>query len=276
MQQESPLVSVVMPVYNARKFLAKAISSIISQSLANFELIIINDGSTDGSPEIINSFASTDKRIHVISNPSPLGKAGDAAKELGIKMSKGKYIAIMDADDTAMPNRLEVQYNFMEAHPDIFLCGSWAEYIDANDEKFLEWKPAIDHDQIVNKLYLKNSIMHPTFFFRNENLPTPFYEAKYEWYNDYYTQLKLIKLGKRLANVPHFLLSYRVSGSATTQSNIKNKALEYFDIRKEIAGYSACKPSLTDRAKVFAQYVAIKYLPEKIVLRFHPIFKKTI
>src|SRR6476620_6374719 len=126
MQQESPLVSVVMPVYNARKFLAKAISSIISQSLANFELIIINDGSTDGSPEIINSFASTDKRIHVISNPSPLGKAGDAAKELGIKMSKGKYIAIMDADDTAMPNRLEVQYNFMEAHPDIFLCGSWA------------------------------------------------------------------------------------------------------------------------------------------------------
>jgi len=104
----------------------------------------------------------------------------------------------------------------------------------------------------------------------------PFYETKYNWFNDFYTQLKWIKKGKRLANVPENLLSYRVSGSSTTQTNIKNKVMEYFKIKKEVAQYKPTRPTLYHRVLIFVQYVGITCLPEKWILRFHPIFKKTI
>ena len=275
-QQKTPLVSVVLPVYNCEKFVAQAIKSIIVQTQSDFELIIINDGSTDGSTTIINELAATDERIIILTNQKPLGKAGDLAKEMGIQASKGDYIAIMDADDIAKPQRLEKQLAFMQANPDVFLCGTWAEYIDKNEEVFLDWRPDTEHDAIVRNLYLKNSIIHPTFFFRNEKSNEPFYETKYNWYNDFYTQLKLIKNGRRMANVPEILLSYRVSGGSTTQHNIKKKVREYFKIRNEVAAYKPSKPSLKHRLIVLAQYIAITYLPEKLVLRFHPIFKKTI
>lgn len=275
-EKNNPVISVVMPVYNGAEFLATAIKSILNQTFFDFEFIIVNDGSTDDSPNIIDEFARSDNRIKIITNLSPLGKAGDKAKEMGIQLSRGKYIAIMDADDVAKPRRLEMQFNFMEKNPDVFLCGTWAEYIDKKEEVFLEWRPDTEHEKIVANLYYKNSIIHPTFFFRNENFEDGFYETKYNYYNDYYTQFKWIRKGKKLANVPEILLSYRLSGSSTTQSSIKKKVMEYFDIRNEIAQFRPSKPSLKHRMMVFAQYIAIKYLPEKIVLRFHPIFKKTI
>jgi glycosyltransferase involved in cell wall biosynthesis len=271
-----PLISVVMPVYNGDRYLGEAIRSILDQTMMSFEFIIINDGSSDTSPAIIKDFESVDKRIKTITNPLPLGKAGDLAKEMGIKNSHGKYIAIMDADDIAKPNRLKTQFDFLEAHPEIFLCGSFAEYIDKNKTVFLEWKPDTSHEKIVRNLYYKNSIIHPTFFFRNLPGNSDFYATKYNWYNDYYTQFKLIREGKKLANVPEILLSYRVSGNSSTQTGIRKKVLEYFDIRREIAEYGPCKPGLISRLKVLAQYLAIRFLPERLVLRFHPVFKKTL
>ncbi len=265
-----------MPVYNGEKYLAEAIQSILSQTLSDFEFIIINDGSTDNSASIIQQFSSVDPRIKILTNLHPLGKAGDGAKEMGIGVAKAPYIAIMDADDIAKPSRLERQLAFMQEHPDVFLCGSWAEYIDGNGNVFLDWKPFTEHDQIIRVLYFKNSIIHPTFFFRNDLGGEPFYETKYNWFNDFYSQLKWIKKGKRLANVPEILLLYRVSGSSTTQTNIKNKVMEYFKIRNEVAQYGPARPSLYHRVLILMQYIGITYLPEKLILRFHPIFKKTI
>lgn len=273
---DTPLVSVIMPVYNGERFLAEAIESVLNQTFPAFELIIINDGSTDGTADLIGKFAKADSRISVLTNPKPLGKAGDLAKEQGIQHAQGQYIAIMDADDVAKPLRLERQLAYMDAHSDLFLCGSWAEYVDDKGSVFLDWKPDTEHEEIVRNLYYKNSIIHPTFFFRNQLNNEPFYETKYNWYNDFYTQLKLIKQGKRLANVPEVLLSYRVSGQSSTQTGIKKKVREYFQIRSEVAQFAPTRPSLVHRAIVLAQYMAITYLPEKWVLRFHPIFKKTI
>ncbi|MFD2572373.1 glycosyltransferase family 2 protein [Spirosoma soli] len=275
-QKNTPLVSVIMPVYNGERYITEAVNSILNQTYSYFELIIINDGSTDNTATILDQFATADGRIHVLTNPKPMGKAGDLAKELGIQHAKGQFIAIMDADDISKPQRLERQLDFLNTHPDIFLCGAWAEYIDGNGSVFLDWKPDTEHTQIVSNLYLKNSIIHPTFFFRNIVRQKPFYETKYTWYNDYYTQLKLIKEGKKLANVPEVLLSYRVSGDSSTQTGIKKKVNEYFQIRKEVAQYGPTRPSLMQRLVVLAQFIGITYLPEKLVLRFHPIFKKTV
>ncbi|MEP7197123.1 MAG: glycosyltransferase family 2 protein [Saprospiraceae bacterium] len=273
---KSVLVSVVMPVYNTEQYLEEAIHSILNQTFTEFEFIIINDGSTDGSAAIIERFQMQDQRIRVLTNKSPLGKAGDLAKEMGIKNTSAQYIAIMDADDISKPQRLQKQFDFMESNPKIFLCGSWAEYIDRNGDIFLDWKPDTEHKEIVRKLYFKNSIIHPSFFFRNPKNEVQFYETKYQWYNDYYTLFHLIKKGKVLANIPEILLTYRISGNSTTQANIKKKVMEYFKIRDEIATYSPCRPSWIQRFYVFAQYLAIAYLPEKLVLSFHPIFKKAL
>ncbi|RAJ98157.1 glycosyltransferase involved in cell wall biosynthesis [Larkinella arboricola] len=271
-----PTVSVILPVYNGDRFLSEAIESILGQTSTDFELLIINDGSTDQSGQICEKYLSTDHRIRLLTNSKPLGKAGDQAKEMGMQHARGRFIAIMDADDVAKPQRLERQTAFLEAHPDVFLCGSWAEYIDQNGTVFRDWKPDTEHGRIVRNLYWKNSIMHPTFFFRNDPSVFPFYETKYTWYNDYYTQLKLIKQGRKLANVPEILLSYRVSGQSSTQSGIKKKVLEYFQIRDEIARYPATRPDLRSRMIVQAQQLAVAGLPEKWLLRFHPVFRKTI
>ena len=271
-----PIISVIMPVYNGQCFLSRAIESILDQTFTDFELLIINDGSTDQTAEICTHYLNTDSRIRLLTNEKPLGKAGDLAKEMGIQHARGRFIAIMDADDVAKPQRLERQKAFLEANPAIFLCGSWADYIDQQETVFREWKPDTEHSQIVRNLYWKNSIMHPTFFFRNDPSAIPFYEMKYTWYNDYYTQLKLIKQGRKLANVPEILLSYRVSGQSSTQSGIKKKVLEYFQIRDEIARYPATKPTFRGRLIVSAQYLAVLCLPEKWLLRFHPVFRKTI
>lgn len=272
----NPLVSVILPVFNAEAYLQESIESILRQSFEDYELIIINDGSTDSSPEIIKRFAQKDRRISVITNPKPLGKAGDMAKQMGINQSKGKFIAIMDADDISKQNRLTCQIEFLEANPQVFLCGTWAEYIDDKGVPFLDWKPVTEHKRILKNLYLKNSIMHPTFFFRNEKRKTQFYETKYNWYNDYYTLFKLIKEGKVLANIPEILLSYRVSGKSTTQKSIKKKVQEYFQIKKEIAKFPPTRPKLTHRLSILSQFLVVTYLPENLVLRFHPIFRKTI
>lgn len=265
-----------MPVYNGERFLAEAIESILGQTFTDFELIIINDGSTDQTALICKEYLNKDNRIRLLTNAKPLGKAGDLAKEMGMRHARGQFIAVMDADDVAKPRRLEQQMAFLEAHPDVFLCGSWAEYIDPKGTSFRAWKPDTEHDQIIRHLYWKNSIMHPTFFFRNDPSVFPFYETKYTWYNDYYTQLKLIKQGRKLANVPETLLSYRVSGQSSTQTGIKKKVLEYFQIRAEIAHFPATRPDFRSRMIVLAQQLAVACLPEKWLLRVHPVFRKTL
>lgn len=262
-----------MPVYNCDLFVSQAIESILSQTMREFEFLIINDGSTDNSAAIINTYIS-DPRIKIFTNNKALGKAGDAAKEIGISHAKGKYIAIMDADDIALVNRLERQFEFMEANADVFLCGSWANYIDNRGEIFHEWKPVITHEQIVSEMALKNSIMHSTFFFRNDEGVKPFYETKYVNYNDYYTQFKLIKQGKKLANIPEILMTYRVSGESTTQNNAAQKLKEYFKVRREISNYPLTKATFIQKLKILIQTIAIYYLPSKLVLSLHPVFKK--
>ena len=108
---DNPLVSVVMPVYNAQKYLNKAIDSILAQTYKDFEFIIINDGSTDNSLQIIKKYQKKDKRI-IVKNKKNKGIV--AALNDGIKLSRGKYLARMDADDISLPSRFEVQVNFME------------------------------------------------------------------------------------------------------------------------------------------------------------------
>ena len=126
----SPQVSVIMPVYNAERFLRLAIDSILGQTFSNFEFIIINDGSTDGSLKIIKSYK--DSRIHLISRPN---KGLAPSLNEGLTRAKGQYIARMDADDISLPKRLAQQVDFLDQNPTVGLVGSNYIIIDDSGKK---------------------------------------------------------------------------------------------------------------------------------------------
>ena len=149
----NPLVTVLMPVYNGEKYLKEAIESILNQTFKDFEFLIINDGSTDNSVKIIQSF--NDLRIRLIHNESNIGLIKTLNK--GLKLSNGKYIARMDCDDVSLPKRLSVQINFMEKHPEIGVCGSWVKIIGL-EQKFINKYPQ-KHEEARHIFYLTRPLL---------------------------------------------------------------------------------------------------------------------
>lgn len=129
-QTPVPEISVLMLAYNAEKYIGEAISSILQQSYSDFELIIYNDGSTDQTAAIVGSFA--DARIRFIDNDVNRGLSH--ARRASLQEAKGKYVAVLDSDDIAMPHRLKIPYTYMEAHPDVALCGGNAILIDEHGQ----------------------------------------------------------------------------------------------------------------------------------------------
>lgn len=144
-----PEISVLMPVYNAESYLDEAIQSVLNQSFTDFEFIIINDGSTDNSKKIIQSY--NDKRIKYIENATNIGLVATLNK--GIDICAGRYLARMDADDISLPERLEKLYVFMEKNPEIGLCGTWFETFNKSGHfTIVKYKPD-DFSIRLNHLY---------------------------------------------------------------------------------------------------------------------------
>jgi len=127
MSSNNPKVTVLMPAYNAEKYIGEAIASVLNQSFTDFELLIINDGSTDSTQKIIHSFR--DKRIVLINQQN---KGVSAALNVGLKAARADYIARFDADDVCHPDRLKIQYEFITSYPQYTIIGSTADYIDAS------------------------------------------------------------------------------------------------------------------------------------------------
>lgn len=163
-----PLVSVIMPVYNAEKYVALAVDSILNQTFQDFEFLIFNDGSSDASRQILESFK--DPRIKLFNYPTNRGYV--AHLNNGIEMATGKYIARMDADDIALPERFQLQVNVLENNPEIGLCGAWISQFEGDDlsNKRVLYKYASDHDEICVKLLRHNSFAHPVVMIRRSVL----------------------------------------------------------------------------------------------------------
>ncbi len=155
-----PKVTVLMPVYNAEKYLREAIDSVLNQTYTDFELLIINDGSTDHSPDIIETY--TDNRIRLVENETNLRLIATLNK--GIELSKGELIARMDADDVCLPRRLEKQVAFMESHPEVGLCGTFMRTIGLEEDYNIGY--ATTHDEIKFKLFFDTHFPHPATMLR--------------------------------------------------------------------------------------------------------------
>lgn len=173
-----PAISVVMPCYNAGKFIEEAIRSILNQSFDDFEFIIVNDGSTDNSRELIAGFE--DNRIIYCEAPENRGNYN--ARNYGMRLAKGSYIAVMDADDVANEHRLAVQYNYLESNDQIGCVGSQASLIDESSHVLNDLKrPLLAPEQLAPLFLIDNYMLHPSLMFRRALL------LKYDlYYNEQY------------------------------------------------------------------------------------------
>jgi len=198
----SPSVSVVMPVYNGGQYLAEAIQSILHQTFLDFEFVIVDDGSTDQTVEIINSFR--DKRIVLLKNSINLGNY--PSRNIGMELARGRYICVMDADDVAMPVRLERQYHSLERNPETGICGSFIQNIPSGScPRF------VTDDQLLKVAFLSNNYCsHPSLILRKELLNK--YQLRYKEEYVYSADFDLCARGFRyfkVQNIPEVLLQYR-------------------------------------------------------------------
>ena len=200
-------ISVIMPAYNAGKYIEQAIESILKQSFNDFEFLIINDASNDQTKTKILSFR--DKRIKYIENKNRLGLT--RSLNLGLNIAKGKYIARMDADDISLKDRLKTQFNYLENNKDIVLIGTWVEFFGNYNGPEKIWECPRNHYLIKYYLSFNNQLAHSSICFRRSDiLGIGGYDNKYEYAQDYDLYARLIKHDFLLHNIGRVLAKYRV------------------------------------------------------------------
>lgn len=214
-------ISVITPVYNCERLVKESILSILGQSFSDFEFIIINDGSTDGTSEVIKSF--TDSRIRFVDYQENRGVL--ARSKEAIDLAVTDYIAIHDADDVSMSNRLELQFNYLEENPDIFCVGGRAKKIDLTGNFIGDWDfPPASHKEIVRMLVSQSKcpIINPASMYRLSVYRevggySPDNKIRYAHDLDFWC--RAILYGKKFANLQDYLIKYRVNPSGMTRKN---------------------------------------------------------
>ena len=207
-------ITVLLPVYNGERYLRETIQSILTQTYTGFELLIIDDGSTDSSLEIMRSFS--DQRIRILENPERLKLSG--ALNRGMKEARGTYIARMDADDIALPQRLEKQLDFMEKHPEVGVCGTAIEIfgsVKTRTDVYPKSAPEIQAYALFDCPFC-----HPTVMLRRDLfLQHGFlYDGSYYPTEDYELWTRAVELFPT-ANLKEVLLRYRVHDNSMTGSD---------------------------------------------------------
>lgn len=215
---DMPKVTAFMPVFNGEKYLREAIDSILGQTFKDFEFLIINDGSTDDSEQIIESYP--DSRINLIHNERNMGLV--KTLNMGLKHARGEYLARMDGDDISLPQRFEKQVAFLEANPEIFLCGTWMRYLEKDTKK--KWTAPATHEGIISNLIFHSVLAHPTVMFRLKTLRDHrlCYDELYAHAEDYELWTK-IAFFLKFSNIPEVLHHYRRHSQNFTKIYSKKK-----------------------------------------------------
>ncbi len=254
-----PAVSVLLPVYNAKAFLRQAIDSILTQTFTDFEFIIINDGSTDGSEAIIQSY--TDERILLVNNNGNQGLIFTLNR--GIEMAQGRFIARMDADDVALPERLERQVAYLE-NSDVAFLATRVKLIDVNGDSLPDWPDDAQNvsAKAIKRFLLKdNCIAHPSVIGRTKSFKKYQYKTNQKYSEDYDLWLRAIADGLTIEKLPEPLLLHRILPNSATRfkrvniffrlAKVKFRFLTAQPIVKQLGAYqrSLCLHACIDLLK---------------------------
>ena len=274
-----PTLSVIMPAYNSEDYIEEAILSVVNQTFQDFELIVIDDASTDATVAIIKKFQKKyPGKIHLITLSENQNCGGDKCANKGMEIASGKYIARMDADDIADPTRFEKQIKFLEKNKKVFLVGSNAYVINRKGEIIGEKNEPLSSEAIYKAYFGFHPLIHPTCTFRArlKNGKKFSYEIKHSANNDYYTFYKLICQGYKFVNLDEKLLKYRIHNNNATFVNMKEKFINSLKVRLAMVANYGYIPSPKDIFMLFAQAGVVLILPEKMLLKIYFLAKGII
>lgn len=229
-----PDISVIMSVYNGEAYLKEAIESVMNQTFQNWELVVINDCSTDSTSEILSDFCNKDERVKVYTNevnlrlPSSLNKA--------ISLSNGKYIARMDADDICRPDRLEKQFQFMEAHNDVAL--SSCRYMTIKNGVYASGGAGgrIDNGALRAMLLLSNPILHPGVIAKKEVIQKLQYDPTHTCTEDLELWTRFAMANQKMEILPECLFIYRLHDKQITSTTLEKQCVEVIRVQKKYYG----------------------------------------
>lgn len=247
MEQLTPEISVIMAVHNGEKFLQYTVDSILKQSFTSFELIVIDDASTDSTPDILKRYAASDHRICIVTNEENLRLARSLNK--GLELARGKYIVRMDADDICLPERFERQYRFMEENSDIDV--SSCKYFTLNDGAVT---PCVmgrrcDGESIKAMFLFFCPILHPGVIAKAEVLKRYRYDPLHTCSEDLDLWTRMIADGVRFACSGDYLMLYRIHKNSITRSTADKQKVEV--LQSERAYYSAMLSGLPSNEEDF-------------------------
>ena len=242
-------ITVLMSVYNGMPYLKNAIDSILQQTFSDFEFLIFDDASTDGTSQVLAQYALKDKRIKIITNDRNYGLGTNLAK--GVEMAQTPWIARMDADDIAFPNRLELQLDYIINHPSVSVLGGYAIDIDGQGKTVSERKvPTCDRQ--IKKLVWTNPFIHGTVLLHRESiLKVGSYSNQLAKRQDYELWFRCTKADLQFANLPTPLIYYRFTDNTLQRNNWKVALIHV------IVGWRGC---WMVKASLFAYLAVTKQL----------------
>lgn len=217
-----PNVTVLMTVRNGEPFLQEAVESILQQTYTQFRFLIIDNASTDGSCKIVQNFQ--DSRIDLVALPEDLGQTG--ALNYGLKQIVTPLVARIDADDVAMPHRLEHQVTYLDQHTEVALLGTWCHYIDENGHLIGLSRQPVNHQEIIDSFakYDYNPLAHPSVMFRHQVIQDlGGYPTDYLYAQDRALWLR-ISYQHKISNLPEFQVKVRQHSNQVTRSAIMQLA----------------------------------------------------
>ena len=229
-----PLVSIIMSAYNEENYLGDSIESILNQTLSDFEFVIINDGSTDKTQDILQHYAQRDGRIKLVKNERNSGVAESLNR--GIKAAQGEYIAIVDAGDTSHPERLKKQIELLESNKTAHIVGTWAYWINEKKEIIGKWEIPTEVDG--TQLYKTGGPIHPSIMINRKLFEAiGLYDTKYKSREDYELYLRALRGNFVITNIPEFLISVMQRDRGIQFKHIKKNQIYMFKIKLKYLPY---------------------------------------
>lgn len=259
--KNEPLISVVMPAYNAQKYISSAIESILNQTFKDFELIIVNDCSIDNTLKIIKSFRRKDQRIKIINNGMRLNIAATLNK--GISQAKSNIIARMDADDISLPERLELQYKLINSSKNISVIGANIIIIDANGNEIAIRAYPNSSEKLKKCLFRYSSFAHPVVCFRKDIFDSVGgYDPKYSPTEDLDLWFRMGSKHK-FGSVNKPLLKYRLYKNSSSNQSLRSLEILVFKIRLYGMTKLGFRPTFFDLVYNLLQFGTLWFTPER-------------
>lgn len=264
----TPLVSILIPVYNARTYLHGVMGSILAQTFPDFEVIVVDDGSTDGSIDIVGAYADEDERIRLIRNSHDFIDS----LNLGLSECRGKYVARMDADDKMKSNRLAMQVEVMESDPDIAFCCSYMQRMGAEDVYNSGISGKVEN--LATTLLLGNFISHPTVMLRQKFLHNNQlqYRKFYDYAEDYKLWTEIALIGGQLFIIPEALIEYRVSEGQVSRVHHEEQYDSALKIKNELLQALLSEEGVRENKDIIELYRLLSDLNEQDLLSPEEIF----